>query len=164
MDTKHCRRCETDKLLGEFPNDRSRPDGKFPYCKACSRKSAQKYYEANSEDYLRRARDRYYADHEKSLARRTVYRKRNRKRLSRAQSQYERDGRCDPEKQSARGKLQRAVRTGKITKPKNCGSCGAKTEKKKLAGHHEDYARPLDVQWLCPRGHGRHRRSTSEGT
>lgn len=158
MDAKYCSKCKTEKSLEEFPNDRSRKDGKFPYCKSCNRKNARKHYEGNRAGCQKRARDRYYADHEKALAKRAAYRKRNRSRLSSAQTQYAQDGKCDPDKQRARWKLQRAVRTGKVQKPKNCESCGVEVEKDKMAGHHEDYGRPLDVHWLCPRCHGKHRR------
>lgn len=32
---KDCRRCGEAKPLDLFPKDRRRPDGRFPYCKAC---------------------------------------------------------------------------------------------------------------------------------
>lgn len=33
--TKQCVRCHQDKCLEDFGNDKSRPDGKFAYCKVC---------------------------------------------------------------------------------------------------------------------------------
>lgn len=38
------------------------------------------------------------------------------------------------------------VRVGNITKPKKCLNCG---KIKKLEAHHEDYAKPLIVEWKC---------------
>ena len=59
-----------------------------------------------------------------------------------------------PEKERAHVKLNRAVKTGQIIKPKNCQICGKET--KRIEGHHwrgygEKYV--LDVQWLCHRCH-----------
>ena len=52
----------------------------------------------------------------------------------------------------ARQILNSAVRYGKITKPDTCSKCGAGGM---IHGHHEDYAQPLDVIWVCPTCHGR---------
>lgn len=52
--------------------------------------------------------------------------------------------------ESARNRLNKAVNAGRIRRPKRCSEC----RKPCLAeGHHEDYAKPLDVRWLCRRCH-----------
>ena len=56
-----------------------------------------------------------------------------------------------PEKDRARDVLNRAVRAGHIVRPKSCQECG--DEDRRLHGHHSDYSRPLDVEWLCPGCH-----------
>ena len=43
--------------------------------------------------------------------------------------------------------LKYAVDNGKISKPDRCESCGIAC--KKLHGHHKDYSKPLDAEWLC---------------
>lgn len=55
------------------------------------------------------------------------------------------------EKTIARDTLNAAVRCGKIVKPILCSGCG---KTKKLTGHHNDYSKPLDVEWLCYECHG----------
>lgn len=50
------------------------------------------------------------------------------------------------EKISARSKLKRAVKMGKIKKPKKCPTCKREVP---LQGHHTDYTKPYDVTWLC---------------
>ena len=47
----------------------------------------------------------------------------------------------------ARSKLNYAVRVGTVTKPGACSVC-ERTDKR-IEGHHMDYSKPLDVQWLC---------------
>jgi len=41
--SKHCPKCGTTKPVTEFCNDRSRPDGKFPWCKPCHRAHTREY-------------------------------------------------------------------------------------------------------------------------
>jgi hypothetical protein len=55
----------------------------------------------------------------------------------------------------ARDNLNKAVSRGKVQKPSTCSECGNETPKRLLQGHHEDYSRYLDVEWLCPDCHGR---------
>lgn len=47
---------------------------------------------------------------------------------------------------NARVKLSQAVKAGKVIKPGICERCEST---RKLEGHHPDYSRPLEVQWLC---------------
>ena len=51
-------------------------------------------------------------------------------------------------KPQARRILRGALRNGKIT-PKPCEVCG----ELQTQGHHTDYSKPLDVQWLCRKHH-----------
>jgi hypothetical protein len=46
----------------------------------------------------------------------------------------------------ARVLVYRAVKSGKIQKPQACYLCGKIGY---IEGHHSDYAKPLDVEWLC---------------
>jgi hypothetical protein len=48
--------------------------------------------------------------------------------------------------QNARMALNQAVKRGDIERPHSCSKCGS-TEQ--IEGHHEDYNKPLDVEWLC---------------
>ena len=54
-----------------------------------------------------------------------------------------------PERAAAYRVVRNAVRRGElIRQPCACG--------KRAQAHHEDYARPLEIQWLCPSCHRRH--------
>lgn len=53
-----------------------------------------------------------------------------------------------PEKWAARRQVRDAVRAGRLVKLP-CSHCGDARSN----GHHEDYAKPLDVVWLCRKCH-----------
>ena len=52
-----------------------------------------------------------------------------------------------PERVAARTKLNNAVAKGTVVRPKECSVC--LQEKKRIEGHHTDYSKPYDVQWMC---------------
>lgn len=55
-----------------------------------------------------------------------------------------------PERVKARLILFKAVESGKISRPEFCEQC---KKKRKLGGHHKDYSKPFDVEWLCSECH-----------
>jgi formylmethanofuran dehydrogenase subunit E len=52
----------------------------------------------------------------------------------------------EPEKIYARRQLRNAVRRGEMHRPEVCGHC---SNGGTIEASHTDYARPLDVEWLC---------------
>ncbi len=56
----------------------------------------------------------------------------------------------EAEKLSARHKVEKALKSGKLVKPLECRNCGSK---RKLVAHHDDYGQPLEVKWYCYRCH-----------
>lgn len=50
------------------------------------------------------------------------------------------------EKQAARQKVYKAVKSGDLLKPDSCSKCGSFAN---IQGHHPDYSKPLVVEWLC---------------
>lgn len=47
---------------------------------------------------------------------------------------------------------QKALNNGQLVKPNCCSQCGGRDVN--INGHHDDYAYPLDVVWLCIKCHG----------
>jgi hypothetical protein len=53
----------------------------------------------------------------------------------------------EKEKQKARKKVEKAVLYGRLIKPTSCSWC--KEADHVIHGHHDDYSKPLEVEWLC---------------
>ncbi|WP_156137632.1 hypothetical protein [Methyloceanibacter caenitepidi] len=59
----------------------------------------------------------------------------------------------NPEKRRAQKTVENALKAGRLER-QPCERCGAE----KVHAHHDDYSKPLDVMWLCPKHHReRHR-------
>jgi len=53
--------------------------------------------------------------------------------------------------------VRRALGSGDLVRPEGCEGCGRAVAR--LHAHHDDYAKPLEVDWLCASCHGnRHRK------
>lgn len=61
------------------------------------------------------------------------------------------NGKVAPEKNAVRTRVWDAIRRGFLVRPETCSRCGVADPK--INAHHEDYSKPLDVQWLCYRCH-----------
>jgi hypothetical protein len=135
---KACFKCNRCLPLTEFYKHPMMGDGHLGKCKECARLDVR----ANRE----KRRD-YYLEYDRRRSR--TPERRAGIRLSQVKWS---------DRQRARVLLHNAIARGKIVKPKECETCGEET---KLDGHHPDYAKPLDVMWLCRRCHMKHHRMTA---
>jgi hypothetical protein len=127
-------------MLQEFYRHPMMADGYLNHCKTCKRTYQQRRDELNRQDPMWAARER-----------------------ARGRGKYHRlyaSGRkwvwVDQPlelKRWARQVFSNAVRDGRITKPAACSACEQEVPRRRLHGHHDDYSRPLDVEWLCARCH-----------
>ena len=61
----------------------------------------------------------------------------------------------NPTKTNAHKAVESAIKAGAITRPNRCSGCGCSDALHRIEAHHYDYARPLDVIWLCTPCHRR---------
>jgi hypothetical protein len=63
----------------------------------------------------------------------------------------------DAFKEACRSAVRAALSVGVLVRPGKCSSCGSACQPH---GHHRDYSKPLEVEWLCRPCHGiRHRKA-----
>ena len=137
---KICFKCGECKPLSDFYKHKQMADGHVNKCKDCNKADVSK----NRIDKL------------------DYYREYDRARGNRQDSGYRRNYRNEfPMKYAAHNLVSNAVRDGRIEKIKECQECGIHTEK--IHGHHDDYAKPLIVRWLCPACHKAWHREHGEG-
>jgi hypothetical protein len=131
MDLKKCCSCKEKKHPSEFNRHRGTKDGLQGKCRECGRKQSAAW----------RAQ---YPDRQAALTAR--WEAANRDRVA---AQFKRMREKHPEKFKARMDLNNAVYAGKVHKPDACERCGKKCTRRALHGHHHDYSKPFEVDWLC---------------
>lgn len=175
---KQCTRCGLVKSLGSYGRCAAASDGHMPQCRSCrknmragynernreaNRLAAKEYYKANRKQHNEKSRA-YQKKHKtalifKQLARRSAHRdqisrkakaayKANRQAMRlREAEQYK----CAPWKTAARNQVHLAIEADMLMR-EPCEICGVVVA---VEAHHEDYAKPLEVHWLCRPHHRR---------
>ena len=127
-DSKTCFKCGEIKPLTAFYKHKAMADGHLNKCKECTRKDVGKHRSENLDKI----------------------REYDRNRGNRLQKGYAKEYRTRyPNKYKAHNMVNNAIRDGKLF-AEPCGICGI-TES--VHAHHDDYAKPLNVRWLCAAHH-----------
>ena len=125
---KTCFKCGAEKPLSAFYKHPKMADGRVNKCKECNKADVR----ANRADKVE------------------YYREYDRERGNRLPPGYQSEYRASyPAKYKAKNAVGNAVRDGKLLR-EPCEVCG---ERRNVHGHHDDYAKPLDVRWLCAAHH-----------
>lgn len=135
MTEKTCFKCGEKKPLSEFYRHDRMADGHLNKCKDCAKRDVR-HHRIDNPDAVRA-----YDNARSKLPHRVAMRKRA----------FEEYAQNSPEKRAAHRAVSNAIRDGKLSK-KPCAFCGADDG---LEAHHHDYAKPLDVTWLCRPCHRR---------
>lgn len=144
---KICFKCHVSKPLSDFYKHPQMGDGHLNKCKDCTKKDTKERTDwlwANDPEWV-----------EKELARQRL-KERNRRELGIAHQatpeeelfrtrKYRRE---NPDKNRAHSAVNFAIKSGRLQKLP-CAVCGSDN----THGHHDDYSKPLDVLWLCPKHH-----------
>ena len=138
---KKCFKCGEIKPLSEFYRHPKMADGHINKCKECTKTDVKNNREARLEYYLAYDRVRGHTDERKNSKKKETPEKCH-WRVSKYEQTY-------PEKKVAHSMVSSAIRTGRLIK-QPCEICGTLEN---IQAHHEDYAKPLDVRWLCQKHH-----------
>jgi hypothetical protein len=143
---KTCICCNQLKPFEEYYAHPQMADGRLGRCKSCHKSEIRK-------NYVRRLQEPDWR--EKELDRQRSKAKRHREEGRKPSLEAIRRGakkwaEANKLKRKAHSKVSNAIRDGKF-EPKPCEVCGQKAQ-----AHHDDYSKPLDVRWLCPKHHGEH--------
>ena len=138
MSTKSCFKCKKVKCLSEFYKHQQMKDGHVNKCKECNKSDVVNNRALNIS---------YYREYDK-------------KRGNRQSKQYRDEYKAKyPNKYRAHTITSNAIRDGKLFK-EPCEIC---SEVNAVHAHHDDYAKPLNVRWLCAAHHSQWHKSNGEG-
>lgn len=127
MKMKKCFKCQKELPLSEFYKHKQMKDGYLGKCKTCTKNDVAKHRLENIDRIREYDRNRGNRQTPEYLV---EYRERF------------------PKKVKAQNMVGNAVRDKKLFK-EPCEVCGCDN----VHAHHDDYAKPLNVRWLCPAHH-----------
>lgn len=135
---KTCFKCGVEKPRAEFYKHKRMGDGLLGKCKDCTKSDVT----SNRKDKI----EYYRAYDRKRGSRRTP------EKLAEYRAKY-------PNKYRAKNMVNNAVRDGKLFR-EPCATCGTADS---VHAHHDDYAKPLNVRWLCAVHHREWHEKNGEG-
>lgn len=158
MDLIICSICKEEKPLDDYYDHPAGKHGKLNRCKPCHRAASRKN-RANRIDYYRDY-DKHRAMQPHRIATRLRYQdtEEGKEATERAKKKWLL---ANPLKRAAQVSVGNAVRDGKLEKLKSCEECGVSNVR--IHGHHDDYAKPLNVRWLCSQCHSDWHKENGEG-
>jgi len=155
---KKCFKCGELKPLSDFYKHPGMSDGRVNKCKECNKKDVRENRADKVEYYRTYDQKRFQEDSQVSARHRRYQQTDSGKESMRKSALKWQD--ANSSKRAANVILGNAVRNGKIEKPDTCSECG---DGGRIHGHHEDYAYPMSVRWLCPACHVAWHRENGEG-
>jgi hypothetical protein len=135
---KVCFKCQRELPLSDFYKHPQMGDGYLNKCKECTKKDVKKHREDNIN---------YYREYDRNRG--------NRQTKEYIDSYRENH----PLAYKAKTMVSNAVRDGRLFK-EPCESCGSDSN---IHGHHDDYAKPLNVRWLCAACHSQWHKKHGHG-
>lgn len=153
---KTCFKCGEVKPLSDFYKHKKMADGHLGKCKECTKNDVRGNRAKNIDHYNQYEKHRYRNDPRKILALKTYAKSEKGKAAIAAAGRRYRER--NPIKRGAHIMTGNAIRDGRLTKMP-CEVCGCE----KVHAHHDDYARPLDVRWLCALHHTQWHAEHGEG-
>lgn len=135
MEYRKCWKCGQTKPETEFNWKNREACERQSMCRTCFSAYNRERYQRTKEETKEKVRD---------------YKKNNPYRVFQTRLKtYQKK----PSKSSFYRLVHAAVAAGVITRPGKCQICG--NDKDRIEAHHEDYSKPLEIIWCCPKCHDR---------
>lgn len=144
---KKCSSCKEEKQKSEFYKDKRTSDGLKSQCKKCHCLSTVICRDPNN-----------HSDYNREWMRKSKYHTRDEVRQKQMDRSRVKNLSIEAK---ARNLANRAVELGFLLRPEICPKCNRSDLK--INAHHEDYTKPLDVQWMCSQCHGIKHRNVGVG-
>ena len=141
--SKTCFKCQIHQPLTEFYKHKQMADGHLNKCKTCAKKDTKDNIAKNPDYYREYDMQRANLPHRVEARLKYSQTENGKEKLRKGKRKWESTNII---KKAASTLIGNAVKYGKILKPRECSECG-KTGK--IHGHHDDYAFPMVVRWLC---------------
>lgn len=148
---KECFKCGLVKPLSEYYKHKRMADGHLNKCKECAKTDVKKN-RAENVDYYREYDTWRYANQPQVRERHKRYAstKEGKDAIRRSIKSYINR---NPEARAAHIIVGNAVRSGRLHKPVKCPICLEFKPARQIHAHHDDYAKPLEVRWMCAMCH-----------
>ena len=143
---KVCFKCFVEKPLSDFYVNIKLSGGHFNKCKECTKRDALLHREQNLEKV--REYDRNRPNKEERCKKTIEYSQTEKGKAVRQKSSIKYKTQY-PIKYKAKNAVNNAIRDGLLIKPNTCECCNNVFTSHNIHGHHIDYAKPLEVIWLC---------------
>ncbi|MBW1931449.1 MAG: hypothetical protein JRI56_00180 [Deltaproteobacteria bacterium] len=170
---KVCSKCKIEKPLDAFYRKDSSKDGRQGICKVCQEEYKRKWRQKNKEK-IAEYHQKYYQEHKTDIVKyHRKYRQEHRAERAEYQRKWRQEHRArwaeyhrrwrhghkaqvreyvqkwrqnNPEKVRAHNAVNCAIQAEELKPSVFCEECGLPAE---TQAHHEDYNKPLEVDWLC---------------
>jgi ribosomal protein S27AE len=146
MNSKICFKCGKEKALKKFYKHPRMADGHLNKCIECTKKDSNKHREDNLEEVKAYDRKRDLLPHRIKARKEYAKTPNGIEANNKAQNKWTKN---NPLKKAATCIVNNAIRGGRLKK-QPCEKCGSTV---RVHGHHDDYYKPLEVRWLCPKCH-----------
>lgn len=157
MKTKACMKCGETKPLAAFYSHPMMADGTVNKCKECNKKDVRENREKKIDYY--QEYDRSRSMRPDRISARSKYQATPNGRASTVAAK-KRWAESNLIKRSAQIQVRNALRSGRLIKVNSCQTCA---KNGRTHAHHDDYAFPLSIRWLCPKCHSEWHKENGEG-
>lgn len=148
MGKKLCTSCNVEKNLeSSFYKHFAMADGYLNKCKECVKSRVKKHRNENADYFRKYDKRRYLEQPQRKKQTRKSYKNWIKKNPDGPTTVAREWRRRNPQKYKAHIIVGNAIRAGLILR-EGCKICGEKAH-----AHHEDYSKPLEIEWLCPIHH-----------